>query len=120
MVDRDQAGKPIRVTGTHLDIAERKQAEETMRQAKETAEEASRLKTQFVANVSRYDIGMLLNCIMGFAEIIVGLNSLEDIHQQAQGHLQELNADDAHQRSSGRRQDRFREAGLGALSARLA
>ena len=49
---RDAAGKPIRFAGTRIDITDLKRIEEELRQAKETAEAASRAKSEFLANVS--------------------------------------------------------------------
>ena len=51
------------------DITELKQAEEAMRQAKETAEAASQMKGTFLANVS-HELRTPLTSVLGFAKII--------------------------------------------------
>ena len=42
VIERDDAGKPLRACGTHLDITERKETEARLEQAKEEAEQMSR------------------------------------------------------------------------------
>ena len=49
---RDAQGKPLRWFGTSTDIHDRKQTEQALREAKESAEAASRAKDQFLAVLS--------------------------------------------------------------------
>ncbi|WP_422928734.1 PAS domain S-box protein [Singulisphaera sp. PoT] len=48
----DPSGRPARFDGITVDMTERKQAEDALRAAKETAESASRAKDQFIAALS--------------------------------------------------------------------
>ena len=65
----DGDGRVVNVVTVSLDITERKQAEEQLRETKEAAELANRTKTEFMANMS-HELRTPLNAIIGFADII--------------------------------------------------
>ena len=83
-----------------LDITERIKTQKAMQQAKETAEYASRAKSDFLANMS-HELRTPLNAIIGFAEILrdelVGEINVEqrecidDIHISGQHLLEMIN-----------------------------
>ncbi|MEZ5541976.1 MAG: PAS domain S-box protein [Pseudomonadota bacterium] len=64
---RDSAGKPLRMVGTHVDISERKAAEQAVVE-KEKAEAADQAKSQFLANMS-HEIRTPLNGVLGLAKM---------------------------------------------------
>lgn len=74
--------------GIGQDITERKEAEDIMRRAKLAAEQANRLKSEFFFNVS-HEIRTPLNVIIGFTELILITDDIEQIRTNADKILHE-------------------------------
>jgi len=68
-----ESGRAVRVTGTSLDITQRKCTEAQLRLAKIAAEEANAAKTQFLANMS-HEIRTPLGAIIGFLGLLKNKN----------------------------------------------
>jgi PAS domain S-box-containing protein len=76
LVLHDEAGRPVGMCGVTMDITSRKQAEEERRQllareqeARRRAEEANRLKDEFVSTVS-HELRTPLNAILGWGRLL--------------------------------------------------
>ena len=70
VAEHDSRGQPIRLMGTHADITERKQVEAESQRARELAEQASRTKSEFLANIS-HEVRTPLNALMGLTRLLM-------------------------------------------------
>jgi len=70
-VTRDESNPNIIwIDGVILDISERREMEEELRQAKETAEQAAAARASFLANMS-HEIRTPMNAILGFTDVLL-------------------------------------------------
>jgi len=99
---RDQNGEPINYLGIQEDITETKLAMAALQRAKEDAEYANHVKSQFLASMS-HELRTPLNAIIGFSEMVMSeifgpvgspkyMEYTKDIHDSGQ-HLLELITD---------------------------
>jgi PAS domain S-box-containing protein len=70
-VTQDESDPSIRwIDGVILDISERREMEQQLRQAKETAEQAAAARASFVASMS-HEIRTPMNAILGFTDVLL-------------------------------------------------
>ena len=88
-------GQLTRLAGTIQDVTERKRIEQSLVQAKEEAERASRSKSEFLSHMS-HELRTPLNAILGFSQVLqmdledAGLREHVDEIYQAGEHLLNL------------------------------
>jgi len=66
---KDKTGKIIGILGIYIDITDRKQAEEALREAKQKAEVANKAKSEFLAMIS-HELRIPLTGVIGMAQLL--------------------------------------------------
>ena len=79
---RDINGDVIGIIGTSVDITSQKQTEEALRREKRKAEQASQIKSDFIANMS-HDLRTPLSGMQALAEDIILKTQDEDVSKNA-------------------------------------
>jgi two-component system CheB/CheR fusion protein len=70
VVERNPAGDPMRMVGVHIDIHDRKSAEQRSRKAQQKAESADLAKSAFIANMS-HEIRTPMTAILGYTDLLL-------------------------------------------------
>jgi len=75
VVNQDTDENPVRMICIHIDITERKEAEQALINAREEADNANRAKSQFLSSMS-HELRTPMNAIMGFSQLLqIDINS---------------------------------------------
>lgn len=78
--ERNAVGEVVGFVGSVVDITDRKHAEQLLKEAKETAEQANQAKSTFLATMS-HELRTPLNAILGFSELMQSDSALSPTHR---------------------------------------
>lgn len=87
VIERDDAGRPMRVIGMNLDITEHKTIQMELAAARRIAEEANRNKSEFLERMS-HEIRTPMNAIMGMTYLALAT----PLDQGQRSHLHDMDA----------------------------
>ncbi|ACY15705.1 hybrid sensor histidine kinase/response regulator [Haliangium ochraceum] len=79
----DDSGRPLHADGILVDVTERHQQSELLREAKEAAEVASRVKSDFLATMS-HEIRTPLNGVIGMASLLLDTELSDEQREYAE------------------------------------
>jgi PAS domain S-box-containing protein len=79
VIERDPAGRPLRMIGTHTDITASKEAQ-ALRRERDAAESADRAKTALLSRAS-HELRTPLNGVLGFAQLLEQVKDLPARHR---------------------------------------
>lgn len=85
LLTRLQLGAETLILGNIRDISKRKQIEQALREAKQIAENSTRLKSEFLANMS-HEIRTPMNAIVGISELALN----QDVSPKVRSYLERL------------------------------
>jgi PAS domain S-box-containing protein len=80
IISHDGQGRPARVVGTCTDVTERRKAEETLRFAREQAEQAARSKSDFLAIMS-HELRTPMNGVLGMTNLLASTSLTDEQHE---------------------------------------
>ncbi len=86
LLQRDDAGNPLRIIGVEYDITKRKLAEEELELAKDSANAANIAKSQFLATMS-HEIRTPMNGVIGMAALLMDT----DLNEEQRGYAEIVN-----------------------------
>ena len=79
-IQADTDGAPQRMVGVCMDVTDKKQAEQEMKEAREKAETANRLRSRFVANMS-HELRTPMNSILGMLQLALEVQVPPDVRK---------------------------------------